>query len=454
MVKLTFFGGVDEIGGNKILVEDKGTRVFFDFGLSFAKGQKFYTGYLNARNMAGAADDLELGLIPKIKGLYGKEQLKFAGLKHEPPKFDAIFISHGHMDHCAHLQHIDEGIDVFVGETTKKIIESFEPSKEEEALGVHPYKTFRTGKIIEIGDLKVEPIHVDHSVPGAYGFLIHTGAGTIAYTGDFRFHGPAGKMTKDFVKKAAASEPIALITEGTRLGRKEVGENLSEKGVGEVANQIVSKEKKLVITTFYGRDIDRINTFYQVAKENGRKFLVSMRTAHLLNKMKDDPRLKVPDPLKDDNIIIYARRKKSGLYDEKDYYNWEKTYLANHVGCEHVRECCDKCVLNLDLYNFTEIVDIKPEGGSFIHSMSEPFTEGGMDQIEQDVMLNWLDHFGLSFHQVHASGHVSPAELKEVIEEIDPKRLIPVHTEKAGMFNKLVGKVRIVRAEVGKGIEI
>lgn len=33
---LTFYGGVNEIGGNKILLEDKDTRVFLDFGKSFS----------------------------------------------------------------------------------------------------------------------------------------------------------------------------------------------------------------------------------------------------------------------------------------------------------------------------------------------------------------------------------------------------------------------------------
>jgi ribonuclease J len=40
---LTFYGGVDEIGGNKILLQDRGTRVFFDFGMSFAMKKQFYS---------------------------------------------------------------------------------------------------------------------------------------------------------------------------------------------------------------------------------------------------------------------------------------------------------------------------------------------------------------------------------------------------------------------------
>jgi len=35
LTSLTFCGGVNEIGENKILLEDKGTKVFLDFGKGF-----------------------------------------------------------------------------------------------------------------------------------------------------------------------------------------------------------------------------------------------------------------------------------------------------------------------------------------------------------------------------------------------------------------------------------
>jgi ribonuclease J len=63
--------------------------------------------------------------------------------------------------------------------------------------------------------------------------------------------------------------------------------------------------------------------------------------------------------------------------------------------------------------------------------MSEPFTE---DDIEDRVLHNWLDHFGLCYHQLHASGHMGRTELEEAIRAIDPRKLFPVHTENPQMF--------------------
>ena len=86
--------------------------------------------------------------------------------------------------------------------------------------------TFRTGDKLRIGSLEVEPIHVDHSVPGAYGFIIYTSAGPIGYTGDIRLHGTVPQMTRDFIERAKNEKLIALIMEGTRIADEMQRKNL------------------------------------------------------------------------------------------------------------------------------------------------------------------------------------------------------------------------------------
>jgi len=67
MVKLTFLGGVDEIGGNKILVEDKESSVFFDFGKSFTSGCEYFASWLAPREINGLRDYFEFNTAKPAK---------------------------------------------------------------------------------------------------------------------------------------------------------------------------------------------------------------------------------------------------------------------------------------------------------------------------------------------------------------------------------------------------
>jgi len=57
--------------------------------------------------------------------------------------------------------------------------------------------------------------------------------------------------------------------------------------------------------------------------------------------------------------------------------------------------------------------------------------------LDMQRVQNWLDHFKLEYHKAHASGHACREDLLEAINEINPKSLIPVHTEHPEEFSKL-----------------
>jgi len=106
--------------------------------------------------------------------------------------------------------------------------------------------------------------------------------------------------------------------------------------------------------------------------------------------------------------------------------------------------------MDLDFYQFAELIDIKPKPGShFIHSMSEPFSE---EDIEDQAMHNWLNHFKIKFHQVHASGHMSKEELVEMMNYIQPKRAFAVHTENQKLYKSYCNNMQII--EQGKEYNI
>lgn len=445
MAKLTFYGGVNEIGGNKILLEEKETRIVLDFGQSFDFGAKYFAGWLSPRSVNGLGDHFEFGLLPRISGLYAQDKLEGTSLPYCRPKISAVFLSHGHFDHVAHICFVDPEIPVHLGVGTKLFLESMEETSSACDYKDHSYMTFRTGQKIKHDGIVVEPVHVDHSIPAAYGFIIKSGDSTIAYTGDLRLHGPRRDLTQEFIEKARASEPDALICEGTRMALKENRQNYSEAQVEKQSCRIIASTNKIVFVYRYSRDLDRFRSFYNVAMKNRRKIVVTPKSAYLLSKLSADEHLSLPDPLKDENLCVYYKRKKSGMYDDSDYSPWERMFMDKMVNCDFVRKNQSNLIMDLDFYMLTELIDIRPDsGGHFIRSMSEPFSE---EDIEDDVLHNWLDHFGLRFHQLHASGHLNKDQIRNLVTEVAAKKVFPVHTENARLFKKTCKNVQMTKKE-------
>src|SRR5713101_2364217 len=126
MVQLTFYGGVNEIGGNKVLLEDEGTRVFIDFGMSFGRKERYYAEFLAPRTANGLGDFLEMGLLPDIPGVYRDDLLATVGRKPETVHCDAVLLSHAHLDHSAYISFLHEKIPVYCGETSLIILEALQ----------------------------------------------------------------------------------------------------------------------------------------------------------------------------------------------------------------------------------------------------------------------------------------------------------------------------------------
>jgi ribonuclease J len=120
--------------------------------------------------------------------------------------------------------------------------------------------------------------------------------------------------------------------------------------------------------------------------------------------------------------------------------------LDSIITAEEIKNKPHKYIVKLDFYSFTELIDIQPEPEShFIYSMSEPFTE---EDLEEEVLHNWLNHFRLKYHQLHASGHMSRGELEEAINRVKPRKLFPIHSEEGEKFKQIYDKVVI--QEIGK----
>ena len=436
---LTFYGGVNEIGGNKILLQDRDTKIFFDFGMSFSARKQFYSPpFLSPRNEKSLQ---ELGILPTLSGIY-----KFDPA---PPEANAVFLSHAHLDHSGYLSFIKREIPVYCGETTQTILRTLSDIRRTDLeFDVRDimFNVFRTGAKIQVDNVVVEPFHVDHSIPGAYGFLIHTSSGTIVYTGDFRDHGGKPEMTREFVEKAQEAEPVAVVTEATNMTGATVS---NEVEVETKLDKIASQVDGIMLAEFGYSDIDRLNTFHRIAKKHQRCLAVSLKQAYLLDALRNDAHLKVP-ALEDDGIMVFRKSKKR-------HEKWETRLMERLDGKNKVFDVFEvskqqcKVILAVSFYDFEELVNIQPTSGScYILSASEPFNEEM--EIDYDRLVNWLSHYGLPQYHVHVSGHMMPLPLKAALKMMGAKQVFPIHTENAELFQKFMGNVgcKVQLVEKGK----
>ncbi len=536
MVQLTFYGGVNEIGGNKILLEDDGKRLLLDFGFPYKRHKQFYEEYLKPRGGAGLLDPLTMGLLPPIEGLY-RDDLNSAGLwnrfKTAPlyrklESIDGVLLTHGHLDHSAHISFLNTHIPVYSTVATAFITKAIQDSGKAEfdqqvsyfspvswgypsdwkqlaALSVDGPKQQRQFCIADIDpcglnesanqfwassfwektksqkgiascslsnhghcSLSVRCFPVDHSIPGACAWGIETSSGWIIYSGDLRLHGKRGELTRKFVREAAQLKPRALILEGTNVQRDS---NVSEQEVYDNALKAIASAKGLVVADFPARDMDRLLTFLQTARDTKRRLAILPKDAYLLKTVRLlDP--SVPDVATDQSIVIYQDTT-SKKYPDSWVRNICKECGSKVVLAEDVSSAQDQFILCFGFFDLNELPSIAPKpNGLYVFSSSEPHDEE--QEIDFRRLGNWIHHFGMqgfglpkedndgvwripeNERGLHASGHACGPDLLNIALEIRPKTLIPVHSEHAEFYiNRLKGSgIEVVLPDVAKTVGI
>ncbi len=471
MTSITFHGGVNDIGGNKFLVEDKGTKIFMDFGMSFQQEGQFFSQFLGARTSNSLIDMFDLGLLPKIKGLYRRDyarHMDFDG--NEETEIDAVLLTHAHVDHCAYISYLREDIPIYCSEESKLIMQNFDETGSDQYITLkerfqiyenkkgeisratgdkvaipRKIETFQSGKEFSIDSIKVEPLPVDHSIPGVHAFILHTSDGSIGNTADLRFHGRRKDDTEKFVQRCAESDLDVLLCEGTRVDAEP--SLLTEYDVESKVADIVNNTRGLVICGYPIRDLDRLQSFYIAAKQTNRYLVIDMKQAYLLKLFNESAtqKGKYPSPT-DKHVKIYIQRGSWGLIDKDiqkftekqllaDYGMWQREFLdyPNAVDYRDIHKKQNDYIFYCSDFRLQDLIDIKPiEGSSYIRSLTEPFNTEM--EIKEDQVKNWFVHFGVlkkeqDWHQIHVSGHGDGEQIKYVIENTNSKKLIPIHTE-------------------------
>ncbi len=446
MVEITCYGGVEEIGGNKILLEDGETRIWLDFGMAFGQYNDYFEEFMRPRGRhTGLKDFFEMGLAPDLNGLYAPDLLQLTGRETEEPAFDAVLLSHAHDDHAKYISFLHPDIPVYMGEVTYEIRRSLEQMGQTEITNrVCSYRerdedgkltdtpverkieTFRHGARFDIGNVTVEPMRVDHSIPAAYGFILHTSDGPFVYTGDLRLHGRNGSWTRRFVEKARDADPAAVLAEGTRItDTDKAGE--SEQQVRETIQETTVDTDGLVVVDYSYKDLDRFRSLVRVAEKTGRKLVVGPRAAYLYETyakhIDDAPEL--------DNVYYHLKQKSR-------FSDWEEAYYesgSRGMSAEDIGKQKDQLILGFNQWKLNELIDIQPRSATYIRSMSEPYNEEMA--LDEERARNWIDFYGMNWVRAHCSGHAPGQDLKQIITDIAADTIIPIHTEHPEAFTEL-----------------
>jgi ribonuclease J len=217
--------------------------------------------------------------------------------------------------------------------------------------------------------------------------------------------------------------------------------NYTEKEVEKKIGSIISSSKGLVFVEFSMSNIDRFMSVYRSTVANKRKMVIDTKFAYILDNLREKLPV-IPDVMTDKNILVYYRMAKSCTYDEKDYYIWERKFFPKMITHKDVSSKQKEYVMHMGFYKLMELVYIQPKNAQYIYSSSEHFLEGEDNKDQRRVMENWMGHFGIRMHKAHCSGHASRDDLSELIKEINPKELVPVHTVSADDFKELHKNVK------------
>jgi len=455
MLQFTCYGGVNDIGGNKILVKFDQGSIFFDFGLSYSEESLFFEEFLQPRSGCKIHDLLKLGMLPKIDGVYrqdalcpnnfetydGKakpfwkqnlqsfEEAKNQGSWHP----DALFISHAHLDHCGYAPYLGN-FPFLCSKTTRKLMDAIAEIGNLQGLDkqLTATKERQMGKLktgffpgelkvnyckeendrtfcdLESGvpytivdGLTVTGFNVDHSIPGAMACLAETRDAQVLYTGDVRFHGRCGYNLGDELEGLA---PDVMFCEGTRIDKQDPD---NEKQVEEELTDIFSNCDGLAMVGFTWKDIDRYETVRDAAKKSGRIPVFDPRLAYLLARLGRSTYY--------EGAKVFLERCGSMIYSPGDYSNskhkvgdmalseWSSKpdvvvdikHMEDGVCALDLNADPSGYVLHLDYFRFKNILDFElPDGSLFVRAQCEPFNK--RMELSQKRMFRWLKHFNIN----------------------------------------------------------
>lgn len=417
-VRIIPLGGLNEIGKNMTVFECSNDMFILDCGLAFPDA-----------DMPGV--DI---VIPD-----------FTYVERNAEKVRGIVITHGHEDHIGGLAYLLKKVNVPVYGTrlTIGLIEA--KLKEQGLYGKVNLNVIAPKKTVKMGCMAVEFIKVNHSIPDSVGMAIHTPAGVIVHTGDFKVdYSPIDGEIIDLARfgELGSKGVLALMADSTNAER--MGYTHSERTVGESFDRLFKKgEGKRIIIATFSSNIHRVQQIINCAERYGRKVAVFGRSmVNVINTAIELGYLSVPD-----GIIIDI--------EMMNRYESERIVLITTGSQGEPMSALTRMAMNDH-----KKVNITPMDFIIISATPIPGNEKFVTRVVNELMKSGAEVVYEAMYEVHVSGHACQEELKLMQSLTKPKFFIPVHGEykhlkkhadlarQMGMPNE-----NIIIAEIGNVIE-
>jgi ribonuclease J len=397
---LTIHRGTNEIGGSCVEIATESSRVLIDIGLPLDFEKKTEEQKQQIRDQA----------------------------RNWCKDVDAIFISHYHQDHHGLLSEVSPDMPVYVTAGTEamfKINEVFLPYKSK----IKNLHIIKPQLPIIIGDIKMTAYTVDHSAYDACAFLIEVENKRILYSGDIRLHGRKGILYKNLPR-----EVDYLILEGTNIERDRKSKTEAE--IEQEFIDLFKKENdKLNFIWCSGQHIDRLTNIFKAAGRTGRTMVVdkyvaaSLYEIHKINE-------KIPSPESHGIKVWYTH---PIIYKDGET-NYSLLFPKQRIRPIEIKNNPEKYVVVMRPSMLRHIrPNLKVSKANVITSMWKEYEK------DSTIFFDWVDSQGYDRNYIHTSGHADLESLKIIADFINPKEIIPIHTQKKEFFNTIFQqKIRVL----------
>ncbi|CAN5748944.1 ribonuclease J [soil metagenome] len=393
-VRITFLGGMGEIGRNCACFELDGRIVLLDCGLMFPEAE-----------MLGV--DL---VLPD-----------FTWLRENADRVDGCVLSHGHEDHVGALSYLlrDLSFPIYGSALSLGIARN----RIDEAGMLHRTTLIAVedGECRRIGPFEVEFIPVTHSVPDGFATAWHTPQGVILHSGDWKLDlTPVDGRTTDLARIGAISATTGirlLLSDSTNA--EEEGHTRSESSIGASLRGLFAAARgQRIITACFASHIHRIQQIADVAIAEGRKIAtLGLSMKKNVRLARDLGKLSIPD----DKICDIA--------DIEDVAPGALCVISTGSQGEPLS------ALSRMAANENKWLKVGPGDTIILSSHPIPGNETSVGKVIDGLHRLGADviHSGLA--DVHVTGHAKAEELKTLLSVADPAWLIPVHGEYRHMIH-------------------